>query len=156
MTDQLAAPIDDTCRDCGELIPAGAPHLPGLCGPCSIPEQQDRERGRSTEGEAIPTREAVDAEEGALIAEYEAWLTLTGRPDAGCANELRSSLYDDEGEPTDREAVEWLDDFCDRWGAWERRSHARYLADKQEAEECEECTPVPGGLSLCAKHRGAR
>lgn len=36
------------CRDCGERITeAPNAHLPGYCGPCSIPEQQAREQGRS-------------------------------------------------------------------------------------------------------------
>lgn len=84
--------------------------------------------------EEVPTREAVDAEEGALIAEYTAWLTATGRPEAGCASELLSSFtFFPEECPSTEEERRWLADFITRWEAWERRSHARYLADKQEA-----------------------
>ncbi len=46
---------DQTCRECGDSIPADpTAHLPGLCGSCSIPAEQDRERGRS-----VPKRVTV-------------------------------------------------------------------------------------------------
>lgn len=53
------------CRTCGETLDgdmSGVDALPGYCGPCSIPEQQDRERGRSEE--RSPTRCPDCGEEG--------------------------------------------------------------------------------------------